>query len=113
MMITNMNYITIKDNHNYKDNDKKSYNLLLLSRLFGLGLLLLAIYISLSSSSSIKLLKLKLNKTFYIKSCDALGIPSSWKPYNDDNNARLPIYRYVITITITITTIMITLPLLI
>ena len=100
--MTNIHYITIKDNKYNKDNDDNKSNILILSRLFGLLLILSVIYLSLSSN--IKLLKLKLKKTFYIKSCDALGLPSSWKPYNDDNNARLPIYRYTtITITITIT----------
>ena len=93
-----IHYINIKDNNN-KDYDKKSYDLLILSRLTGLGLLLLAIYISLSSSSvKINMLKLKLNKTIYVKSCNTLVLASSWKPYNDDNNARLPIYRHTISL---------------
>ena len=94
----NSYYVNIKDNHvNTKDNNNSKSNdndkLLDVSRIFGLILLLITIYISLTTSS-VKLLKLKLNKSYYIRSCLAVGIPSSWKPYDDDNNARLPLYRY-------------------
>jgi hypothetical protein len=89
-------YVNIKDNHvDTKDNNNSNENdkLFDVSRIFGLILLLITIYISLTTSS-VKLLKLKLNKSYYTRSCNVVGIPSSWKPYDDDNNARLPLYRY-------------------
>ena len=90
-------YINVNINDDNDNNDDKKLNnqLLYISRIFGLILILISIYLSLTSSK-LTILKLKLNNNFYIKSCDALGIPSSWKPYNDDNNARLPLYRYIL-----------------
>ena len=96
----NDNVIYIKNNDNDKklnndnDNSKKLNQLLDISRIFGLILIVIAIYLSLATSK-LTLFQLKLNNNFYIKSCDALGIPSSWKPYSDDNSARLPLYRYI------------------
>ena len=88
----NSYYINIKANN---DNNNNNNNKLLdISRILGLIILLITIYISLTTSN-VKLLKLKLNKSFYIRNCNAIGIPSSWKPYADDNNARLPLYRYI------------------
>lgn len=88
----NPNNIIYNDNNNDSNKKVNSY-ILDISRIFGLLLLLLTIYVSLTTSN-LTLLQLKLNKSFYIKSCSSLGVPTSWKPYNDDNNARLPLYRY-------------------